>query len=211
MYTSESAQHLVKQLQSVLHTTLPPPSLPAKPSLVFFESGIQCVIDGAIALVIAPHGLTDAWALPLAVWVPSYLIAALVGGLCPEVQLPWIGGLASAVHFAGDVGLWYALALVLLLVGLHLKAGNRGDTAAYVVLLSYMFAVHLPIHYARVGPSTPVWGWAALFLFACGSWAVDPVLLFRTSSVCRQAGVTLVLAHTIANSFTGDSALVARV
>ena len=129
-------------------------------------------IEGVVALLIAPHGLTDLWALPLA------------------------GAVASTVHFAMDLGWCVSSALVLFCILCH--ASSR-DHLAYCALVAYMLAVHLPIHYLRVAPVTPVAGWLLLAAFTAGSWKANPLAMLRCSRLWRRAAVTLIAAHTVAN------------
>jgi hypothetical protein len=71
----------------------------------------QRVVDAVIALLIVPHGLTDAWSLPLVPMGLCYLCTGIMGALWPEQLLPLLGAVATVVHFAGDVGYLPALCL----------------------------------------------------------------------------------------------------
>eukprot|EP01047_Picozoa_sp_COSAG01_P076455 COSAG01_NODE_13428_length_1587_cov_0.811828_1_plen_165_part_10 len=51
----------------------------------------QRVVDAVIALLIVPHGLTDAWSLPLVPMGLCYLCTGIMGALWPEQLLPLLG------------------------------------------------------------------------------------------------------------------------
>jgi hypothetical protein len=153
-------------------------------------------IEGVVALLIAPHGLTDLWALPLAPMGATYAVCCALGALCPQRGLPLAGAVASTVHFAMDLGWCVSSALVLFCILCH--ASSR-DHLAYCALVAYMLAVHLPIHYLRVAPVTPVAGWLLLAAFTAGSWKANPLAMLRCSRLWRRAAVTLIAAHTVAN------------
>jgi len=162
------------------------------------EGGLQRAIDTIIALLVVPHGLTDAWALPVIPMGLSYgLSAVLCGVLCPERWMPLVGAVASVVHFAMDLGFGMSFCLVMACIACHVR---QRDQVAYCLLVAYMLLIHLPHHYERVIPDTPLWGWLALGAFAAGSWQVKPLVLLRVSSLCRRVAVTLIVAHTVANS-----------
>jgi hypothetical protein len=158
----------------------------------------QRLVDAVIAVLVVPHGLTDAWSLPMIPMGTAYALSCSFGMVCPERYLPFVGGVASVVHFAGDLGYPISIALVVGLVALHER---DCDKAAYVILLAYMVSVHLPGHYSRVASSTPTPGWIALLMFACVSWAMEPLCLLRDSVLYRRLGVALVVAHTVANMY----------
>jgi hypothetical protein len=153
-------------------------------------------VDALIALLVVPHGLTDAWALPPLPTAAAYASAAAATALCPDSWLPHLAAAASTAHFAGDHGLAPALALMAALLALHATAR---DPAAYALLLAYMLAVHLPRHYARVAADTPAAGWTALLALAAASWAAQPLPRLRASPTARRLAVALVAAHTAAN------------
>ena len=156
----------------------------------------QSVIDWLVALVVAPHGLTDAWTLPLIPMGLTYAVAGALGAVIPEQHLAWVGGLASVVHFSMDLGAAPSVAMVAGLVVLH-ECGR--DFAAYCVLLTYMLVLHLPVHYTRVIPDTPAWCWLGLLAFTALSWKMQPLGLLKGSALCRRAAVALIAAHTVAN------------
>merc|ERR1711907_67776 len=99
-------------------------------------------------------------------------------------------------HFSGDFGCAVSVCIVVGLVGLHFASL---DFPAYCVLVAYMLCIHLPLHYLRVLPVTPVLGWLALFAFTCASWLARPLGMLRGSALCRRAAVSLIVAHTLAN------------
>jgi hypothetical protein len=162
------------------------------------ESVLQWAIDTLIALLVVPHGLTDAWALPVIPMGISYALSAgAFGSLCPERWLPLVGAVASVVHFAMDLGYGLSSCLVLACIVCHVR---QRDQVAYCLLVAYMLLIHLPQHYTRVIPDTSMPGWLALAAFAAGSWHARPLVLLRASSLCRRVAVTLIVAHTIANT-----------
>ena len=156
----------------------------------------QRVIDTVIALLVAPHGLTDLWALPFSTMMVSYAAMAVCGAMCSEHYLPLVGFVASVIHFATDLGYLSSFGLVFGCVCCHFRGR---DDLAYKVLLAYMLLMHLPFHYLRVIPDTSIGGWLLLVVFAGASWWVRPLALLRGSTICRRVAVILIAAHTIAN------------
>ena len=158
---------------------------------------VEAAIETIVAVLVVPHGLTDLWAVPPVLMGLSYGISCvLVGGMCPERWLPLCGAIASVVHFGMDLGFCFAACLVLACITCHVR---QRDQAAYIGLLVYMLAVHLPFHYLRVVPNTPWYGWLLLLTFTLGSVRAKPLALMQCSSMCRRVAVALIVAHTVAN------------
>ena len=158
---------------------------------------VEAAIETIVAVLVVPHGLTDLWAVPPVLMGLSYgTSCVLVGGMCPERWLPLCGAIASVVHFGMDLGFFFAACLVLACITCHVR---QRDQAAYIGLLVYMLAVHLPFHYLRVVPNTPWYGWLLLLTFTLGSVWAKPLALMQCSSMCRRVAVALIVAHTVAN------------
>lgn len=163
------------------------------------EGKLMQAIEVLVSLLVVPHGLTDLWALPLIPMGVTYAVCCVLGGLCDERWLPLIGAVASVAHFAMDLGWCFSSALVLACITCHVRSFDQG---AYCMLLGYMLSVHLPYHYLRVIPDTPLLGWMLLAAFAAASYLAKPLVLMQCSGLCRRAAVTLIVAHTVANSWT---------
>ena len=161
----------------------------------------QWAIDTFIALLVVPHGLTDAWAIPVIPMGICYSLSAIVVGcLCRN------GGFHSWVRWQGRAfryGSW------LLSVIIPVPACRMPCATARPSCILFAGGVHAADSSAaalhKVIPATPMAGWLALAAFAAGSWS-RPLVLLRASSFCRRV-CDVIVAHTIANTFHEQSEL----
>lgn len=132
--------------------------------------------------VVASHGATD---LAVQGWYWTYVGACLL----PPPLLGPVFYVASATHFAVDVGIWMSSALVLSAAVLaHLKSAAHG----LQMIFAYLLVVHVPLHLWRCLCACRVLG---LMAWVSAGWLIGRSVWEKDAYAVQRWHQRVVIAH----------------
>ena len=150
-----------------------------------------------VSVAVAPHGLTDFCTVPPWLLYPTY---GVMFGLtsCLPMSFVWgLAALASWAHFSADIGSESSLLLISFTTYLYFFYGLGPSVNLLVV---YMLAVHLPLHYRRVCPAVSFVAWTAIAAASVVFAKADVLTHLLRKEKARRVAAACIIAHTLLNN-----------